>query len=188
MAKSQEEIYEQVYGTTSSKKKEQGNNLITRSSEKLDDGVKSVEDRVYYWQDMINNWRITIMQNEQLIVSFCILWGLIFAYAINECTGNLNFPWYVYGLVVIIMVLCSLLLIADGSLPLVVILKFVSSFTVGHASMMILIAIDGHTWGLFTTDVCRYPVTTDAIMWIILGGSGGWILKSYEEIRLKRDA
>ena len=87
----------------------------------------------------------------------------------------------------IIMVLSSLLLIADGSLPLVVILKFVSSFTVGHASMMILIAIDGHTWGLFTTDVCRYPVTTDAIMWVILGGSGGWILKSYEEIRLKRE-
>ena len=84
----------------------------------------------------------------------------------------------------IIIISWSLLLITEGSLPLVVLVKFGVSIAAGHVAMMWIIAIDGHTWGLLTTDVCRYPLTTDSFMVWLVGGGSGYIAAKFEEIKM----
>ncbi|MCK5612203.1 hypothetical protein KAR91_60590 [Candidatus Pacearchaeota archaeon] len=166
----------------------QGNNLpakrpVTNSSAKIDESVSSVAEKVEYWQNYINYWRKTITQNESVIIIFCILFGLVYSYAINECTGNLGFPVYAYVLVGFIVAALSLLLIADGSLPLTVLVKFAVSVAFGHILMMNIIAVDGHTFRVLSTYVCRYPLTPDSIMVYIFGGGSGYLLAKFEEIR-----
>ena len=166
----------------------QGNNLparrpVTNSSAKIDESVSSVAEKVEYWQNYINYWRKTITQNESVIIISCILFGIVYSYAINECTGNLGFPVYAYVLVGFIVASLSLLLIADGSLPLTVLVKFAVSVAFGHVLMMNMIAVDGHTFRWLATDVCRYPLTPDSIMVYIVGGGSGYLLAKFEEIR-----
>lgn len=177
-----EDVFEQIFDDSKTTLPVQ-QKLLTPSTAKLDDGVKTVEDRVLYWQKMINHWRITIAQNEQVIIIFCIIFGLAYSYAINECTGNFNLPVYVYAMSIGLVFMASLLLIAEGGLPLLVLVKFGVSIATGHVAMMFLIAVDGHYWKLFVTDVCRYPVTTDSIMVFIVGGGAGYIFAKFEEIR-----
>lgn len=155
----------------------------TKTTERVDKSIRTVEDRLMYWQTLLNNWRIAISQNEQIITVGCILFGLLYSFAINECTGNFEFPIYVYVLVGIIVIVTSLLLIAEGGLPLLTIVQFGVSLAFGHVSMMFLVAVDGHYWQLFTTDVCRYPVTTDSAMVFIVGGGAGYMFAKFEEIR-----
>ena len=103
---------------------------------------------------------------------------------INECSGNVNIPGYTYMLVAVIVSLLSLLLIAEGSLPLVLLIKFAVSVAAGHVSMMFLIAVDGHTWHIISTEVCRYPITSDSVMVFLVGGGVGYIFAKFEEIRI----
>jgi hypothetical protein len=156
---------------------------VTQSSKKVDEGVKTVEDKVIQWQQHINHWRLAITQNEQIIVVFCVLFGICYSYAINECTGNFHFPVYAYVTTIITIVSVSLLLIAPGELPLVTLVKFAVSIAFGHVAMMTLIAVDGHTWHWFTTDTCRYPITTDSIMVALVGAGAGYMFAKFEEIR-----
>lgn len=181
-----EEIYEKIkINTDHLPAKIPGQENVTRSTERLDDSIRTIEDKIVHWQEIINNWRITILQNERAIIIFYALFGFIFAYAINECTGDLDFPLYAYILVGIIMMLMALLQIPEGGLRLIIILKYSISMMLGHYSMMMFIAIDGHTIRWFTTDVCRYPATSDFLMGIPVGGAIVFLAKSYEEIKLK---
>ena len=179
-----EDIFEQVHeGTGSNLPAKQSNRNITKSSIRIDESVQTIEDKVTYWQELINHWRITIIQNERVIIIFCIVFGFFYSYAINECTGNIHIPAYSYVMIASIIVLLSLLLITEGALPLVVLVKFAISVAGGHVSMMLLIAADGHTWNLFTTAVCRYPISSDSIMVYLVGGGSGYIFAKFEEIR-----
>ena len=158
-------------------------NVTTNTSAKVDESVSSVADKVEYWQEYINYWRKTITHNESVIIISCILFGLVYSWAINECTGNLGFPIYAYVLVGFIVIALSLLLIADGSLPLTVLVKFAVSVAFGHVLMMNIIAVDGHTFRILSTYVCRYPLTPDSAMVFILGSGSGYLLAKFEEIR-----
>jgi len=180
--KSPEEIFSQVE-KGSSPNLPAKRQTVTQSSAKVDEGVQSIEGKVIQWQQHINHWRLAITQNEQTIIMFCVIFGACYSYAINECTGNLNFPVYAYVTTIITIVSIFLLLIAPDELPLVTLVKFAVSIALGHVSMMTLIAVDGHTWHLFTTDTCRYPVTTDSIMVFLVGGGAGYIFAKFEEIR-----
>jgi len=181
-----EDVYDRLHGIQKNLLENKGDSKnITRTSAKLDDGIKTIEDKVIYWQERINSLRISVMQNEQFVILFCILLGIVLAYSINECTGNIDIPAYVYVLIFLNLVWLSLLMIPEGSLPFIAILKLVSAYTVGHAWMMLMIALDGHFFKWFVTDVCRYPFTKDTIMWVILGAIGGYAVKSIEEIKEK---
>lgn len=180
------EIYKKICGDKSNFDKEQENRrALTRTSEKIDSSVKTFEDRVISWQETINNWRIAITQNEQGIIIFYIIFGMAYAFAINECTGNLDFPWYAYFMMGIIVIMSSLLQIPEGALQLVTILKYAVSISLGHVCMMWIIAVDGHAFRILTTDVCRYPVASDFLMGVAIGGPIGFIVKTYEEIMSK---
>jgi hypothetical protein len=169
-----EDIFDQVYN----KDQIPRNHSISVDVENgaVDGSVKSIDNKITLWQELANEWRKAIIQNENIIISFWILFGLIYSYAINECTGNFHVPTYVYVMAGIIIMLVSLLLITEGSLPLLVLVKFGVSIAFGHVSMMFLIAADGHTFKIFTTDVCRYPITTDSVMIYMVGVGTGYIL------------
>lgn len=175
-----EEIFSQIEGE---KQNLPAKRTVTQSSARIDESVSTVADKVEYWQEHINYWRKTITQNESVIIISCILFGLLYSYAINECTGNLGFPIYAYVLVGFIVIALSLLLIADGSLPLTVLVKFAVSIAFGHVMMMNIIAVDGHTFRWISTDVCRYPLTPDSIMVFVVGSGSGYLLAKFEEIR-----
>ncbi len=174
---------DEIFGQVIVKTKYLPTKTVTKSSAKVDESVKTIEDRVRNWQEILNNWRIAIIQNEQAIIILCIIFGIVYSYAINECTGNLNFPIYVYVLTGIIVALFSLLLITEGSLPLLVLVKFAVSIALGHYAMMWVIAVDGHTWEFFVVYVCRYPMTWESIAVYIVGGGCGYISAKFEEIK-----
>lgn len=160
--------------------------IVTQSSAKVDESVKTIEDKVLYGQDVINEWRLSITQNERGITLFCMIIGILFSYAINRCTGNINIPSSVYVLSAAIVLFAALLLIADGALPLIVLVRFAVSAFFGHYFMMLIVAIDGHYFMWFATDVCRYPFNIDVTAGIIAGICIGYIAKSFEEIRAVR--
>ena len=156
---------------------------VTKSSATVGEGVKTVEDRVRNWQIFINDWRISIIQKEDPIIIFCIILGGFYSWAVNECTGNFNVPFYAYVMSAIIIGFGALLLITEGSLPLVVLVKFAVAIALGHTGMMWAIAVDGHSFHFFTIEVCRYPLTTESFMVYLLGGGSGYIVAKFEEIR-----
>lgn len=153
---------------------------VSASSPKLDEGVRTIENKVRTGQDLINEWRIRIVKNEQAIIISCLLFGVLIAYAVNECTGDFDFPGYAYWMAGVIVFLLSLLLISGGSLPLIILIKFATSMVSGHLAMMFLIAIDGHGFGFFTTDTCRYPVTFDSITGCLFGVGIGYIAATFK--------
>ena len=175
-----EDVFQQVDGETDLPVEQDHKNKITAKSVKIDNKVRTIEGITQYWQDILNNWRKTITQNEQIIIIMCIFIGIIYSYAVNKCTGNINVPPYAYVMSGIIIVLISLLLIAERSLPLLVLIKFAVSVAGGHLAMMYLVAVDGHGWGLFTDAVCRYPVTTNTIMAYIFGVGSGIIASNFK--------
>ena len=178
---SPEDIFNQVNGEVGTNlPAEEDYNTITATSAKIDDKVRTIEGIAQYWQDILNDWRKMITQNEQAIILMCIVLGFIYSFAVNECTGNLDVPVYAYAMSAIIVFLVSLLLIAERSLPLLVLIKFAVSWAAGHLAMMYLIAADGHSWMIFTDNVCRYPVTTDSIMVYSFGVGSGIIIATFK--------
>lgn len=155
-------------------------NKITAKSVKITDKVRTIEGISEYWQDILNNWRKAITQNEQIIIILCICIGIVYSYAVNKCTGNIDVPVYAYIMSGVIIVLISLLLIAEKSLPLLVLIKFGVSVAGGHLAMMYLVAADGHDWGLFTDAVCRYPVTTNTLLAYTFGVGSGIIISTFK--------
>lgn len=175
-----EDIFSQIEGGTPNLPEKRA---VTQSSARVDESVKTLEDKILSGQEIINEWRKKITQNEKAITIFCVLTGIIFSYAVNRCTGNLNIPPSVYALSVVVILSIALLLIADGSLPLVVLVRFAVSLFFGHYFFMWLVAVDGHSFRWLATDVCRYPVSVDLVMVFIAGSCAGYIGKSFEEIR-----
>ncbi len=180
--KNPEDVFNQVEGGSeiNVQESEVEKNTITATSVKIDEKVRSIEGLAQYWQDVLNDWRRTITQNEQAIIIMCIVIGSIYSYAVNKCTGNIDVPVYAYVMSGVIVILISLLLIADESLPLLVLIKFGVSVSGGHLSMMYLVAVDGHGLGLITSDVCRYPVTTDSILVWVFGVGCGIVIMSFK--------
>ncbi len=164
------------------------NRIVTQSSAKVDEGVKTLEDKVISWQDIINYWRGKITKNKGFITVFCVVIGMFFSWAVNRCTGNFDIPISVYVLSAVIVVTTALLLIADGALPLIVLVKFAVAAFAGHYFMMWIASIDGHYFQLFTTNTCRYPFSVDMGMVFAAGSCAGYIGKSFEEIRAARRA
>ena len=74
-------------------------------------------------------------------------------------------------------------MIADEALPLIILIKFIISAWLGHYGMMWIIALDGHTWQLFTSATCKYPISADLIFVFIVGSGVGYAGKTFEEIR-----
>ena len=179
MAESPNDIFDQVHN--GSKIEDKGKQVsVTSDSPKLDVGVKSVEDRLITWQERINDWRRKIIKNENIIIMFCVLTGAVFSYAINECTGDFDFPWYAYLMGFAIIALWSLLMITEGGLQLIVLIRFGVTLALGHYSMMWLVAIDGHSWHIFTFEICRYPMTQDLIAGFFVGIGSGFILAKFK--------
>ncbi len=164
----------------------QSKSIVTQSSVKVDEGVKTLEDKVIHSQAVINYWRAKITQNEKAITFFCVIISILFSWAVNRCTGNFNIPSSVYVLSAIIILVVALLLIADGALPLIVLVRFVVAAFAGHYFMMWIVSIDGHYFGWLTADVCRYPISVDVTAGVIAGIFIGYIAKSFEEIRAAR--
>ncbi len=179
-----EDIFSQVDG--GKKSNLPANRTVTQSSAKVDESVKTLEDKSTYIQEFINYWRGKIMQNERIITLFCVIIGMYFSWAVNICTGNFDIPLSVYILSGVIVFVVALLLIAPGALPLIVIVRFAIFMFFGHYCMMWLVAIDGRAFGLLTTDVCRYPISLDVTSGVIAGVFIGYIFKSFEEIRAAR--
>lgn len=164
----------------------QNKNIVTKSSVKVDENVKTIEDKVINSQNLINYWRIKITKNEKTITFFCVMIGILFSWAINRCTGNLNIPSSVYVLSAIIILVIALLLIAEEALALIVLVRFAVAMFLGHYFMMWLVAIDGRYFSWFASEVCRYPVSVDVTAGIVAGIFIGYIAKSFEEIRAAR--
>jgi len=148
-------------------------------STKPNKNVKTVEEKVKLWQEIANRWRTTITQNEKVIVIFCMLAGFVYSYAVNECTGNFDVPIYVYAMAFGIVILCSLLLIAEKTLPLLVLVKFSAAAAFGHVAMMFLIVADGPI-GVFTVATCSSPVTIDSVMVWLFGSGTGYIAANFQ--------
>lgn len=145
----------------------------------INKNVQTVEEKVKSWQTRANQWRTTITQNEKIILIFCMLSGLAYSYTVNECTGNFNVPVYVYIMAFGILILCSLLLIADKTLPLLVLIKFSAAVAFGHVAMMFLIVADGPI-GLFTIAACQTPITIDSVMVWLFGSGTGYIAANFQ--------
>ena len=180
-----EDIFNQVYGKEKSlpKKQYQQSKAITQSTVKVDEGIKTVEDRVINWQVILNNWRITIVQIEPVIIVICVVLGWLLSYTVNKCTGVFNPPWYVYMMAGVIVISWFFLLITEGVLSLIVLVKFITATAAGHYSMMWVIAVDGHTFKFFTMNVCKYPIASDIISGLFPGLIIGYIFKTFEESR-----
>jgi hypothetical protein len=180
--KNPEDIFNQVEGKSDVKyhSEEVGKNTITATSSKIDEKVKTIEGKAQYWQDILNDWRKNITQNEQIIIITCFLIGAIYSYAVNKCTGNVDVPIYAYVMSGVIVIMMSFLLIADKSLPLLVLIKFAVSVAAGHLALMHLVAVDGHGWGWITSDVCRFPITTDKVLVWMFGIGCGVILTTFK--------
>ncbi len=159
---------------------------VTQSSAKVDESVKTLEDKSTNAQEVINYWRKKIMQNEEVITFFCVIIGMYFSWAVNICTGNYDIPPSVYILSSVIVFVVALLLIAPGALPLIVIVRFAIFMFIGHYFMMWVVSIDGHSFRFLTSDVCRYPFSFDVMSGVIAGAFIGYIYKSFEEIRAAR--
>ncbi len=164
----------------------QNKNIVTQSSVRVDETVTTLEDKVTHIQAVINYWRAKITQNERVITLFCVITGILFSYAINKCTRNLDIPASVYWLSAALIISFALLLISDGSLPLIVLVRFAISVYFGHYFMMWVVSIDGHYFGWLTADVCRYPISVAVTAGVIAGIFIGYIAKSFEEIRAAR--
>lgn len=162
------------------------NRIVTQSSAKVDEGVKTLEDKAIYVQGVANYWREKILQNEKLITFFCVIIGVFFSWAVNRCTGDFNIQASVYILSSIIVFAFVLLLIAPGPLPLMIIVRFAVAAFIGHYFMMWIVSIDGHFFHYFATDTCRYPFSVDMGMVFLAGSCAGYIGKSFEEIRAAR--
>ena len=185
MRESPNDIFNQVYPGSSI---EDGKEVVvsTKSgSPMLDEGVKSVEERLMTWQERVNDWRKKIIQNEQVITLICVLSGMVYSYAINECTGDLDIAWYVYLMASVIVALGSLLVISEGGLLLIVLVKFGLAMSIGHYAVMWLVAVDGHYWAAFTYETCRYPMTPDLISGFIVGVGSGFTLAKFRVTEAK---
>ena len=178
-----EEIFSQIEG---GKQKLLERKTVTQSSARVDEGVRTLEDKVIGWQEIINYWRSEVARKQTGITSFCIILGCFFSLAVNRCTGNLDISPPVYALCAALLLAGGFLLIADGPLRLIVLVKFTAAAFFGHYLMMWVISIDGHTWGLFTSDICRYPISIDVSVGVVAGTLIGYIWKSFEEIRAAR--
>lgn len=141
--------------------------------------VKTVEEKVKSWQERVNQWRTAITRNETIIIILCMISGVLYSYAVNECTGNFNVPIYAYIMAIGMGLLCSLLLIAEGSLPLLLIIKFSASVVFGHFVMMFLIVADGPI-GFFTIASCTNPITSDTVLSWIFGSFTGYIAAHFQ--------
>ncbi|MCP4753980.1 MAG: hypothetical protein GY866_24105, partial [Proteobacteria bacterium] len=151
--------------------------------QKASETVTTVDERVIKWQDVINQWRVTILQNETIINFVCLFAGIGYCYAINECTGQFEFPAIVYWLFGSLILTCCLLLISAGSMPLSVLVKFAVSGSVGHIGMMYLIALDGHYFQILAVAMCRYPATFEDLYKLAVGAGLGYLFAKYEETK-----
>lgn len=145
--------------------------------------VKVVEDKITSFQEFATFWQRQFIQNEDAISVCCFGAGLIYSYAVNECTGDVNVPWYAYILGGVAAFLFWLLVIRESSLKLVVIIKFLTAFLFGHVFLMFAVALDSHYFGYFTFNVCRYPFGGNEVMWTSLGAMGGFL---YAELSRSR--
>lgn len=169
------DLLDEVYGE-GAKKRHQANIVpvdVEKHAAKIDGGVRTIEEKLTYWQEIGNEWRKAIVQNEHLISAFWFLFGMIYSYAINKCTGSFVIPGIAYLLSGIILVLLVFLMISEESLPLLSLIKIGLYGAFGHIMMMTAVAVDGHTWNLFTSDVCRYPFSSDSLMIYMLGMASG---------------
>lgn len=141
----------------------------------VDEKILSVEGKLEKAQAKATEWQRMLIQNETIVSVICFISGVIYSFAVNECTGDYDFPWYAVFFAALSASLFYLLLIREGSLQLVILVKFASYFFLGHILLMFLVAIDSHSWKLFTVYTCKYPFTSDFFMGTALGAMGGFL-------------
>lgn len=161
----EEQVYLQAKG--------QGNKK--EAIEPGESGVARVDKKLTSFQEQIVLWQKRITGNEAIVSLGFFVTGVIITFAVSDCTGVLEVPWYAWILAGLSTALFILLLISDRLLPLFLISKFVLFCILGHVTMDFAIAFDSHYLKFFTYNVCKYP-SFNNIIWFSAGIAVGYFM------------